>query len=349
MNKTLIALAALATISSAIAQTAPTGTAATSTATATPAPGTGFTVGATLDLGLRSITQDNMNNTGVEVVGGGYVTNRITLGGSTDIGSGTKIFGNYELGFQPTAADGLSSSWTRVAKVGVSGAFGTVSLGQDWSPYDNAMNDAMDYQHISAMAAAWNTASLTNINNPLSQITALHADNGNNTPSGTVTGMIQYQSPDVNGFNAVAAYAPSRKYDAANNGTDATYYGFGLNYAKGPVVVALATEHVPTNVSAPSIYVGPTLPAVSGGNTDSWVLTGSYDLTSVKLFGGLEGGNINMTTASNSFSATEEAYVVGVSVPLGKLTLSADIASKKTSINSQDTNSTNTAYGIQGL
>jgi len=321
MKKTLIALAALAAFGSASAQ---------------------FVVKGNLDIGGISKKTDGTADAGLTVAGGGYATNTINFGATTDIGGGLKGFGTYELGFSPTADTGLGGSWTRVAQVGLTGGFGTFALGNNWSPFDYAIIDAMDAQHISAYAAAWNSSQ------------NLHGDNGNTGPngSGSTTGTISYMSPDMNGLSFYGMYAPHKNPDpvtGAANGVDANYYGFNVAYNKGPLSVAVATEHVPTIVNASSITIAGVTAAITGGNTDAWVINGSYDLTAVKVFGGVTGGTINMINTVGSASAKETGYQLGLSAPVGTATVAGGYALKKTTVDGIDGDQTLSSWGAQVL
>lgn len=59
---------------------------------------------------------------------------RFGFKGSGDIGNGMNAFARYEFGTNTdNAADGVTN--TRIATVGLSGPFGSVSIGQQWSAY----------------------------------------------------------------------------------------------------------------------------------------------------------------------------------------------------------------------
>jgi predicted porin len=326
MKKTLIALAALAAFGSASAQ---------------------FAVKGNFDIGVISSKTDGTADAGLAVKGGGYATNTLNFQAGTDIGGGLKGFGEFELGFYPTNDNGLGGSWTRVGKVGLTGGFGTIALGNDWSPFDYAIIDSMDAQHISAYAAAWNSSQ------------NLHGDNGNTGPngSGSVNGSIIYHSPEVGGLSFYGQYAPKKNPDpvtAAANGVDANYYSFNVAYNAGPLSVAAATEHVATvigqNAGASAILANLGVAAPTGGNTDAWVINGSYDLTAVKLFGGVTGGTINLLNAAGgSNSAKETGYQLGLSAPAGKATVAAGYALKKTTVDGVNGDQTLSSFGAQVL
>jgi len=59
---------------------------------------------------------------------------RFGFRGSSDLGNGMEAFGRYEFS-TPADTNGKGVAETRLAYVGVSGSFGSVSLGQQWSAY----------------------------------------------------------------------------------------------------------------------------------------------------------------------------------------------------------------------
>lgn len=61
---------------------------------------------------------------------------RFGFRGSSDLGNGMSAFGRYEFGTNTDhATKGDSNLFSRLAFVGVSGPFGTVSMGQQWTAY----------------------------------------------------------------------------------------------------------------------------------------------------------------------------------------------------------------------
>jgi len=300
MKKTLIAIAAIAAMGSASAQ---------------------VTIYGNLDVAVAHKTTEGTDDAGWGVAGsasgGNYSTNTFGVKASSDVGSGLKVTGQLEAGFNPNSEKSFTGgSWSRVGKIGLEGSFGAIQLGTDWAPYDNAMNDALDYVHFSAQYAAW------------SRTTSLHGDNGTSAVSGANNGnmenAIQYTTPTVSGFNAVVAYAPSKDKYGTIGKKDSSYTGVGLNYAAGPLFVSFATEHVPTAVQ---------MAGAGESYTNAWVLTGTYDLGAVKLFAGFEQAQGDATSTFNLTAVTlhgkDSGYSFGVKVPMGQLTLSAGYGYEK--------------------
>lgn len=220
MKKTLIALAAVAVVSAASAQ---------------------VTVYGKADVGIK-------NSGATTVASSVYETSRLGFKGTTDLGSGLK--GSFQLEGAIDLVAGSISGFNRVATVGVSGAFGTVTVGRQWSLYDGVIYymDAMEYNGFTSTNAIYN-------------------DDLGNTGLGNVAGSIQYATPSMGGFSAQIIAAPNNTTVAGYG----NYTGYGLMYAQGPLNVVLATQSYETSATTTSKSVG---------------IAGSYDLGAVVLYAG---------------------------------------------------------------
>ncbi len=78
---------------------------------------------------------DNGSKTAALVKGNG---SRIGAKMSEDLGNGLKGFGRFEIKLDTATATGFNAGG-RLGYVGISGAFGSVALGQQWGPYYNAL------------------------------------------------------------------------------------------------------------------------------------------------------------------------------------------------------------------
>jgi predicted porin len=248
-----------------------------------------------VDLGVSSTTvkiKDPLNSKpdepadqGLLVTGNNYENSRYGVKGSTSLGNGLKGAFNLEGGFD--LATGKSSD-ARKTTVSLSGGFGTLTGGLDYTPYDNAWLDAMEYNNFSAMGAVF--------------ANGVHADRSN------VKSALQYQTPDLSGFNAVVMYAPGG--DATVAKSSSNYTGLGLNYANGPFAASLGYESAK--------------PVGDGDKTNAWILTGSYNLGMATVYLGLEAADAAKAGKDSGFS-------LGVSLPLTKqATIALGYASEKT-------------------
>jgi len=279
MKKTLIALAAIAAVGAASAQ---------------------VTVYGKLDVGVSN------TSAGGTVVGiNGWENSRFGVKAAQDVGGGLKASVNLEGKISDNV--GKMTGFDRVATVGLSGGFGTLTMGTQWTPYDNATwtADALEYNGFTPFAGGfWNY------------------DNGNTTNYyGNAKNSIQYVTPDMNGFQAIILTAPN----VAAGGTtyNTSYSGIGLNYAKGPFVMNFATQ---------SFNYTP-----AGATVNGWVLALNYNVGAANLYGGFN---------SNTDGAlTETGYTFGVKVPMGKDSVSVGYAQDKQSTGGVD--KTKGAWGAQ--
>ena len=177
------------------------------------------------------------------------------------------------------------------------GSFGALTIGNQWTPFDNAVwtSDATEYSKFTSLKAtsAWNY------------------DVGN-TGMGNAKSSVQYTTPVVNGFQGIVLSAPN----VAGNTQGATNYsGIGINYGNGPLVINYATQAMSSN---------------GGPTANSMVLAVNYDFGAAKAYGGL----IN-TDSGTTIAGKDASYTVGVAVPFGADSLRVSYAGNKTSITGQ--------------
>jgi len=301
MKKTLVALAALASIGSAFAD------------------GPTITPYARLDIGVKNTNTTGQSSSTV-VDNAGYNGSNFGVKAETDLGGGMKGYAQLEEGFNsqdPNAgftngnakANGTARAATnRVAMLGVGGSWGRVDVGNVWGPYDNTAQEAMNYNNFSPYNIMLNSGA--------------HGDNGNGTASGSTVGSIQYTTPAMSGFQATLNYAP--KKDA--NNVDISSTAFDVTYVAGPWNVALAYEHVP------SIYQNDTVAALSTAYSNAWHLSALYDMKSVLLSAAVSGATVDgVTIAGGTGTDKDTGYSLSAAIPMGQWTPSFGIASVKTS------------------
>jgi predicted porin len=250
---------------------------------------------------------------------GGVNTSRWGLKGVEDLGGGLKAHFNLEQGLAlDTGAAG--GSFNRVATVGLSGNFGSVVLGKDWTPYHEMADLAKNTlrANISSQTTTW--------------------VGYNENPSNT----IKYSSPTFNGFSGALSYSLGEDKqtldindDVLGKSTDTL--SLSVKYANGPLVVGYAHQTAQNQFTAvPGIILtgaslsGETLDAgelsvfakVDGVETTYNLLTGSYDFGVAKLVGSFNRAQIEELKANE--------YQIGVDIPLAaNLTLSGGYAHSK--------------------
>jgi predicted porin len=303
MKKTLIALAAVAAMGAASAE---------------------VTLYGKLDAGVSVINTTGAVNQSAQITSGNYEASRIGVKGSSDIAGGVK--GVFQLEGGLGATDGSFSNFGRVATLGVTGNFGSVTAGLQWTPYDSAFNDGLENNGFAPTFAAF--------------CTSIHCDAGNATVfnptsgNGNTKNSIQYTTPTFNGFNAAALYANGG--DATASTSSSNYTGFGLNYAVGPLGVQFATE---------------SLKPTTGSTVNAWIMTGSYNLGMATAFLGAEGTDAAAAGKSTGYSASvaapvAKALTVGLGFATDTQTLSGAADSKINSAGVQAVYAWNAATSI---
>lgn len=294
MKKTLVALAALAVMGAASAQST-------------------VTLYGKVDANIKSSSSTTAagvtTDKGLQVGSGGMSGSRWGLKGTEDLGGGLKANFQLEQGFtiDDGAAQGTNLAFRRQAWLGLSGSFGSVSLGRQYSPYDDAFLDAQDYTGFSATGEVFGLGA--------------HADGM--AQGGRINNSILYTTPDMNGFKAQAMFAPGE--NGAPGVSAGRYTSFGLYYAAGPLDVRLTQERTAD------------MP-VASGSASSVMLAGSYDLTAAKLFAAIQRADVA--------SAEDAGWSLGVQVPLSPaLKLQASYARETTKAAGATAEGKSSGYG----
>ena len=292
MKKTLIALAALAVVSAASAQST-------------------VTMYGILDAYVASNSVDTgTGSVSTTHVGSGAVNgSRWGMKGSEDLGGGLKANFKLESGFSiDTGASGQGALFGRQALVGLSGGFGAVSFGHIATPYydvDGAQ-DAMFNSALSPEASIFRSST----SNP--GVSYLGGFKGVIRSDNT----IRYDLPSMNGFGASVSYSLDEKVAAA---TLPTVVAAGLSvtsvsvtYAGGPAAVSFAYQNE-------AKYLG----TVDQNFTR---LQGSYDLGAIVAKAGFgKVGNV-----ANVSGAETTEFMLGADYKASAaLTLSASYANSK--------------------
>lgn len=292
MKKTLIALAALAA-TGAFAQ---------------------VSVYGRLDVGYAATTKtvngaDTKDN---GVVSHNSVTSMWGIQGSEDLGGGLKANFKLEQDIYPangnTGASGAGAGATnaagfnRTSLLGLSGGFGTVSLGRDYVP---------TFKLIGA----------TDVNN-LSRIGTVQL--AANTGVSTTNSVVFYSTPVMSGFQVNVAYR-----NADQSTTVDTYQkltNITATYTNGPLMVGVGTGSTEskstTGVKNTGVtYVGQAAAIATAEKVSGNVVAASYDFGSFKLMGNYITSKAQEVSAGVDNEANE--LNIGATVPMGKATLIA--------------------------
>lgn len=297
MKKSLVALAALAALGSASAQISVYGKA---------------------DLGVSSTTATGAVKQGLEVTSGNYEASRFGIKGSHDLTGGLKVDAHYQFRFD-AAGNNTTIQDTRIATVGVSGDFGSLAAGLNWTPYDSAWGfDQLEYAGFSASNAAWYYG-------------GAHGDNGT-TGWGTAKKSIAYSTPDMNGFNATVMYANDA--DKTATADSVPYVGLGANYAAGPLSINFGYERV-----ASKIHLGSA--ASAGDKTTAMIVGASYNFGAGTVGVGYQQANIDAKGADWK----DAGFSLSVSAPVSASTTVALGYATETSTTARLSDGESTAFG----
>jgi predicted porin len=352
MKKTLIALAALGAMAGAHAQSTVTlyglvdanlQSFKTNTAVsgALPAGATAAQI-ATANTAAGGARIGSARQTKID--SGGLNGSRWGLRVSEDLGGGMAAVANLESGInldQGSSAQG-GLLFGRRANVGISStSFGTLVIGRNSSSYDDVSAD-----HTMMAASVFDPS---NNNNGPSATVAL------GTATGAVTilnrssswigfqtrfnNSVKYSTPNFSGFSASAMYAFGEDKQVTPTATikASETISANLKYANGPLLVSGGYQ---SEGAARTATAKPAL--------ENTLLSVSYDFGVAKVGAGFNRAKFKDVVAPASLGGgaidPQKEISLSVAVPLGPVTLSADVARSK-----GDTLGKSTGFGVQAL
>lgn len=301
MKKTLVALAALAAFGTASAQ---------------------VSVYGKVDLGVSSTTTSGDPTSvdkGLEVGSGNYEGSRFGVKASHDLPGGLKALAQYE--FKVDAAEYKKAITSdRVATLGLTGGFGTVTMGLQWTPYDSAWGfDQLEYNGFSAASNAWGSGK--------------HVDKGN-TGGGNAKKSISYTTPDMSGFNATVLFANAEK---TLTESPAPYVGLGVNYAAGPLSVNFGYEQLASTIQNTT--------AGANDKTTASIIGASYNLGVATVGVGFQQANVDVGTTGWK----DAGYTLTVGVPVSASTTVALGYASETTTAALNADGKTTSFGAQAV
>ena len=201
MKKTLIALAAIAASSAALAQSS-------------------VTLFGIVDMNVRNVKQGGVSQSSLSQ--DGTASSRLGFRGVEDLGGGMSASFWLEGALNPDEGTPAGLQFMRRSTVSLSGGFGEVRLGRDYTPtfWNHTQYDPFGTNGVGSSTNMFGTLGS-------GATTTVRADN-----------TIAYFTPNLSGFQAQLQYA--FKESQAEN-TPNEYAGLRLVYASGPLSVALAT------------------------------------------------------------------------------------------------------------
>ncbi len=240
---------------------------------------------------------------------GGYNGSRFGLRGSEDLGGGLKANFQLENGFNIDSGSAAQGGllFGRQAFVGLSGGFGEVRFGRQYTAYDEARGgaDMMGHSAFSPTAGAvWSAG----------RAYGLRADN-----------TIRYSTVDLSGFTAAVTYSlGENKTTTGSAGAALSLHGA---YNNGPIAIfaAYQQEKTPNGSSASQLLNGGFSSQAGATSETHAFISGAYDLGVAKL---RVAYNQSKDNAPGTPSADKE-FTFGVAAPLGPVTLEAELATMK--------------------
>lgn len=323
MKKTLIALAALAA----------TGAFAQST----------VTLYGTLDAAVAKYSSEGVSKTGLyssqmgssligftgsEDLGGGLKANFKLEGGLNNdngTGNGGLSTNNQTSGVGASQAGAQGLAFNRYSYVGVSGGFGEVRLGRDYTS---------TFQNVVAAVDPFLTNGPANL---LSMAYNLGLKNGQATTTGA-SNMIGYSTPAMGGFNAKVQYfmgenasnLPTAANPAGND--DGNGYSAQVGYANGPVFVSIGQM----------VTKGTATSATVNGDYTQRGLSASYNFGMAKVVYTYANEELIKLTATS----TNKTNMLGVVVPFGAANFKASYARSVNNDGATDNVGTQLGLGV---
>jgi predicted porin len=266
--------------------------------------------------------------------------------GAEDLSGGMKAL--YTIEMQPAIDNASGADWNRQAFVGLSGGFGAVRIGKQ---YSNAFNNTVGVDPGGATGIAGNASYCVLLGYTQCQ-------GGSDAPLRQSNGM-QYDLPEMlPGLKAGLTMVLGEANTANGGAATGDGNGFNLSYASGPFSAGYTFDQVkntgigllsnPTNKTQPNYDVAAASTAdknklttisasynlgvakISVNNAKMSVGSKSFDNTFVavnvpvghtQLWASMSSGSANRLSASGSVDKNHSGYQLGVNLPLSKRTI----------------------------
>ena len=255
---------------------------------------------------------------------GGLNGSRWGLRGSEDLGGGLKAVFQLESGFDiSTGANTQGVLFGRQAFVGLSGGFGTVSLGRQYTAYDvlrGATNNVYD-SAFAATGGAW--------------------ANGVADYTNRVNNSISYTSPSFAGFSGqiVASVGEDKTTGLSATKNNSLH----IKYANGPLLVGFA--HQTENNRNAAVLAAPGPPVVLAAAANN-APDRKYNMVAASYDFGVAALQAAYNQAKQG-SRDDKEFQFGVSVPFGAASIALGAARSKSEFGGAST--TGTGFGVAAV
>jgi predicted porin len=287
--------------------------------------------------------QGSVKAKSTQLANSGYNSSRLGFRGTEDLGGG--LAASFWLEAPISNDDGQNgiSTFARRSTVSLSGGFGEIRLGRDYTP--TFWNDTV-FDPFGTNGVGTNLISTANTSfNGFNGYTQTALVNRPQIPNVGGSNYVRasntvgyFLPPNLGGFYGQVMYGFSEKTkyspglatpDVANSQRQGRYVGGRFGYANGPLDVALAYG---SSTVGDDYYDGTT------NKVNTLNLGASYDFGPVKLFGEISQAKNKTDYENQSFFATNtdtklKGYLLGVTVPVGAGLIRASYSAVKYDLN----------------
>lgn len=213
--------------------------------------------------------------------------------GTEDLGGGLKAMFMLQSNFNTDTGAAAANMFDREAWLGLSGGFGTIKLGRNYTAYDTVFG-----------------ATNHNFNSNINVSTAVF-NVGIDNYTLRNSNSIRYEAPTINGFNAAVSYGFGENKTATESATDTL--SLAVWYSNGPILAAFGHQSEERR------------DAITGVNTpdrDHTLLGGGYDFGAFRLVGSVQ--------RTKEGPRKDRDFQIGVNVPLGNFAVAFGYADGRT-------------------
>ena len=275
--------------------------------------------------GQKSTTVGGVKLKQTVIDSNGLNTSRFGFRGTEDLGSGLKAIFTMEAGLlldTGAANNNGGGLFSRQAFVGLSGNFGTATLGRQYTAFDAlraSTNNSYDATYFATTGRVFNNG------------VADYASRASNS--------FAYASPVYSGFSGAFVLAGGEDKSAVVKASRNN--SFHIKYANGPLLVGYAYQNEKFNAGSTSI-AALTANTQTGDRTYN-LFAGSYDFGVAKITGGYNTAKQERSTPATS-NGKDKEYQLGVSAPFGAATVAAGYSRSKSDTSSRRA----TGYSLLG-
>jgi len=299
MKKSLIALAALATVSGAsMAQ---------------------VTLSGVMDVGVNYTSAVGTQVSNVAISGTNDAA-RLVFSANEDLGGGLRAMVNAQLRYDPTNGNNQASGPTArplfqgETRIGLSGGFGTVMMGRGISALQLPNGGNADPWGVTTVAGSVYAAGF-----------ATDYSAGN---EGRIDRAFWYTSPNISGLTLSASMSPFKVTGstvAGATGASKTHYSLAGVYSAGPLVLGLGQEQNRANDSLLQLFgnynagvarIFFSTARVKGGSAAEKANAGAYAATAANV-PGLVANNATGAGTNVAAGGTIRNHTVGATIPMG--------------------------------